>query len=247
MNSDPTVFEQHAQEYDQWYDAHELVYQAEIAALKKFVAPMGLGIEVGVGTGRFAVPLGLRFGIDPSRRMLQIARSRGLCACQAVGERLPFRDGQLDLVLLVTVICFVEDVPTLLRELNRALKRGGHLIIGFLNRNSELGRVYQSRREAGTFYGEARFYSVEEVARWVAEASFDSLQFCHTLFGDPSDLSAKNLEVRDGYGAGAFVVLSAKRAPHPNPLPRWADTSLRKVKSSVGTLCSKVRHSFTSG
>ena len=116
-----TVFEQQAQEYDKWFDAHEPVYQAELAALRKFLHPSGMGIEVGVGTGRFAVPLGIRFGIDPSRHMLNIARQRGLQVCQAVGERLPFRDGQFDLVLLVTVFCSVDDVPALLLQLNRVL------------------------------------------------------------------------------------------------------------------------------
>ena len=206
-----TVFEQHTQEYDDWFDAHEPVYQAEIAALQKFVPPAGLGIEVGVGTGRFAVPLGIPFGIDPSRCMLEIARQRGLRVCQAVGERLPFCDGQFDLVLLVTVICFVDDVLTLLRELNRVLKCGGHLVIGFINRNSELGRAYESRRETSAFYRDARFYGVEEVADRVQEAGFRSLQFCETLLGDPEQLGERGLEVRDGYGNGAFVVLSAQK------------------------------------
>lgn len=207
-----TVFEQHTQEYDDWFDAHEPVYQAEIAALQKFVPPAGLGIEVGVGTGRFAVPLGIPFGIDPSRCMLEIARQRGLRVAQALGERLPFRDGQFDLVLLVTVICFVDDVPILLREIHRVLKRNGCLVIGFINRNSELGRLYESRKESSPFYRDARFYSVEEVAGLVKEAGFGSLRFSQTLFGSPSELPTKGLEVREGYSDGAFVVLSARKS-----------------------------------
>jgi ubiquinone/menaquinone biosynthesis C-methylase UbiE len=205
------VFDQQAVEYDRWFDEHSSVYQAEVAALRNFLCPTGLGIEVGVGTGRFAVPLGIRFGIDPSRRMLNIARERGLRVCQAVGEQLPFCDEQFTLVLLVTVICFVDDVPTLLRELNRVLKRDGQLIIGFINRDSELGRLYESRKEASAFYREARFYSVEEVADWVKTASFDSLRFCQTLFGLPTEHLPKILEIREGYSDGAFIVLSATK------------------------------------
>ncbi len=204
------VFEQHAAEYDEWFDAHGAVYQAELAALRKCIPAAGSGLEVGVGTGRFAIPLGIRFGIDPSHRMLQIARRHGLRVCQAVGEQLPFRDGQFDVVLLVTVICFVDDVPTLLRELRRVLKSGGHLIIGFINRNSELGRLYESRKETSAFYRDARFYSVEEVAGRVREAGFRSLRFCETLFGDAPQRGSGNLEVRDGYANGAFVVLDAQ-------------------------------------
>jgi len=206
-----TVFEQHTQNYDEWFDEHESVYQAEIAALRKFVPVTGMGIEVGVGTGRFAVPLGVEFGLDPSRTMLQVARRRGLRVCQAVGEQMPFHDRQFDLVLLVTVICFVDDVPTLLQELHRVLKREGRLVIGFINRNSELGRLYERRKEASTFYQEARFYAVEEVASRVEKAGFGSLRFCQTLFSDPSEVSIKNLEVRDGSSDGAFVVLSTQK------------------------------------
>ena len=205
-----TVFEQHAQHYDDWFDGHESVYQAEVAALRKFVPVTGMGIEVGVGTGRFAAPLGVEFGLDPSRRMLQVARRRGLRVCQAVGERLPVRDAQFDLVLLVTVICFVDDVPTLFRELRRVLKRDGQLVIGFINRDSELGRSYESRKEASMFYRDARFYSVTEVADWVKEAGFGSLRFCETLFGGPTEFSARGLEVREDYSDGAFVVLCTR-------------------------------------
>ncbi|MBI3806775.1 MAG: class I SAM-dependent methyltransferase [Nitrospirae bacterium] len=203
-------FEQHAQNYDDWFDGHESVYQAELAALRKFVPVTGMSIEVGVGTGLFAVPLGIQFGLDPSRCMLQKARRRGLSVCQAVGERLPFRDAQFDLVLLVTVICFVDDVPTLLQELHRVLKREGRLVIGFINRDSELGRSYESRKEVSMFYRDARFYSVAEVADWVKEAGFGSLRFCETLFDGPTEFSARGLEVREGYCDGTFVVLCAR-------------------------------------
>ncbi len=205
------VFEQHAQEYDTWFDDHEPVYHAELAALRKCIPAVGRSLEVGVGTGRFAVPLGIRYGVDPSRSMLNLACSRGLRVCQAVGEHLPFRDAQFDVVLLVTVICFVDDVPILLQELRRVLKPSGHLIIGFINRNSTLGRLYESRKETSAFYRDARFYSVEDVARWVQDAGFGSLRFCETLFGDAEQLELSDMEVRDGYGNGAFVVLGAQK------------------------------------
>lgn len=143
--------------------------------------------------------------------MLNLACSRGLRVCQAVGEHLPFRDAQFDVVLLVTVICFVDDVPILLQELRRVLKPSGHLIIGFINRNSTLGRLYESRKETSAFYRDARFYSVEDVARWVQDAGFGSLRFCETLFGDAEQLELSDMEVRDGYGNGAFVVLGAQK------------------------------------
>lgn len=204
------VFDQQAQQYDDWFDAHEPVYQAELAALRTFVPATGLSIEVGVGTGRFALPLGIQFGLDPSRTMLQTARRRGIQVCQAIGERMPFHNRQFDLVLLVTVICFVDDVPALFRELRRVLKTDGQLIIGFINRESARGRLYEARKDASTFYRDARFYSVADVADWVKAAGFGSLRFCQTLFGNPGESATKDLEIRDGSRDGAFVVLSAQ-------------------------------------
>jgi ubiquinone/menaquinone biosynthesis C-methylase UbiE len=78
------VFDECAQEYDRWFDAHEHVYQSEVDAVRRFIPARGIGIEIGVGTGRFAVPCGVRIGIDPSESMERIAKSRGMAVCRAV-------------------------------------------------------------------------------------------------------------------------------------------------------------------
>jgi SAM-dependent methyltransferase len=205
-----TVFDQHAVEYDRWYDEHGQLYRAEVNALSRFIPLAGLGVEIGIGTGRFAVPFGIRLGIEPSRRMAEIAQGRGLAVCLAVSEALPVPDGRFDFVLLVTVICFVGDVPVLLREVWRVLKPGGRLIVGFIDRNSALGQLYESRKESDEFYHQARFYSAPQVGAYTLQVGFDRLEFCQTLFGLPRE--RPEIEpVRDGYGEGAFVVLNARK------------------------------------
>jgi len=205
------VFDEHTQEYDRWFDEHERLYQAEVNALSKFIPLAGLGVEIGVGTGRFAIPFGVKFGIDPSRPMAQVAQSRGMAVCQAWGERLPFHDDQFDFALMVTVICFVADVTALLRETRRVLKPGGRFILGFIDRDSPLGQLYESRKESDQFYHQAQFYSVEQVADYVRQARFGGIAFCQTIFGVPGEALGQVELVRDGYGDGAFVVLSAKK------------------------------------
>jgi len=158
------VFDRYAREYDCWFDGHPELYRAEVNAVRKLLPPHGIDLEIGVGTGRFAVPFGIQFGIEPSRRMAEIAQGRGLAVCQAVGEALPFPDGRFDFVLLVTAICFVDDVPALLRGAWRVLKPGGRLILGFIDRSSALGRLYESRKEADKFYRYAHFYTAAQVA-----------------------------------------------------------------------------------
>ena len=204
------VFDQHVVEYDRWFDEHRQLYQAEVTALGRFIPQVGLGVEIGVGTGRFAIPFGIRPGIEPSRRMAEIAHDRGLAVCQAVGEALPFSDDRFDFALLVTVICFVDDVPALLREIWRVLRPGSRLIVGFIDRDSALGKLYESRKENDEFYHQARFYSAAQVADHVLQAGFDRLAFCQSLSGLPRETPEME-PVRSGYGEGAFVVLSARK------------------------------------
>ncbi len=210
MTSAIAAFDQHAAAYDRWFDENEPLYQAEVAAVRRLLPTAGRGVEIGVGTGRFAAPLGLCLGVEPAWGMAQIARNRGLAVCQAVGERLPFPDGRFDFALLVTVICFVADVPRLLREVARVLRPAGRLVLAFIDRRSPLGQIYEAHKAEDPFFRHARFYAAEEVAAMVRQAGFAPQRCCQTVLGLPSE-SPRAAEVRDGYGEGAFVVLSAEK------------------------------------
>lgn len=104
-----TVFDRFCQEYDQWFDAHPNAFQSELEAVRRFIPSTAVGIEVGVGTGRFSAPFGITTGVEPSEPMAAIARSRGIEVIQAQAEKLPFADGTFDFVLFVNVICFLSD------------------------------------------------------------------------------------------------------------------------------------------
>lgn len=51
-------FEEYSDEYDEWFDANRHIYLSELEALKALVPMEQHGIEIGIGTGRFALPLG---------------------------------------------------------------------------------------------------------------------------------------------------------------------------------------------
>lgn len=69
------IFEKWAQEYDRWFDAHRLVYESEVQALSKFIPKKGKGLEVRVGTGRFAIPFGVQVGVEPAKAMADLAQN----------------------------------------------------------------------------------------------------------------------------------------------------------------------------
>jgi ubiquinone/menaquinone biosynthesis C-methylase UbiE len=116
--------------------------------LKKVVPKKGIGLEIEVGTGRFAQPLGVAFEIDPSKKMLEIAKKRGIKTFVGKRENLPLGDNEFDYVLIVIVICFVKNPERVISEARRVLKNNRKLIIGIVDKDSHLGKFYQQKKEA---------------------------------------------------------------------------------------------------
>jgi len=174
------LFNKNWERYDDWFEKHKNAYFSELKALKK-VIPEGFGLEVGVGSGRFAFPLGVKMGIDPSKNMLRGAKGRGIQVIQGAGEELPFKDGSFDFVLIVVTLCFVENPVNVLSEARRVLKRGGRLIVGEINKESWLGQIYEDRRKKSQFYIVATFYSSNEIIEMFDRVGIRYLESYHTL------------------------------------------------------------------
>jgi len=207
-----TVFNQFAREYDHWFVENSFAYLSEVEAIRRFIPDTGLGVEIGAGTGRFSIPFGIKIGIEPSDGMARLAQSRGLFIIRALAEELPFVDVTIDYVLMVTVICFLTDLPMAIKEIRRVLKPGGRLIIGFIDRESPLGRNYESMKDSSRFYKWATFYSVSQVMDVLTAVGFSDFQVCQTLFTNPGDMVRCD-PVCEGHGEGSFVVLMGTRQP----------------------------------
>jgi SAM-dependent methyltransferase len=200
-------FDGQAEEYDAWFKKHNDLYQAELEALRSFLPVSGYGVEVGVGTGRFAAPLGISIGMEPSLQMAEMARQRGIDVREGVAEALPFPDNSFDFAVMVTVVCFLDDVAKAFMEAWRILKPNGILVIGFIDRESELGQHYSQKKEQSQFYRDANFYSVVEVEALLSEAGFCSFAYRQTLMrGETNELT-----VCEGHGSGGFVVIRAHK------------------------------------
>jgi len=166
------VFDELAKEYDRWFDEHGAVYRLQLHLLRSAVPRSGRGLEVGVGPGRFAGPLGILSGIDPARELLRMAKSRGVEVILGEGEHLPYRPGSFDYVLMMTVICFVKDPLPLFQEIFRTLAPGGKLIVGFIEREGEIALQYRQEKTKGRFLRFARFWSVGEVTGLFGSSGF---------------------------------------------------------------------------
>ena len=194
--------------YDRWYDDHKNAYQSELLAIKKFVLKGKKGLEVGVGTGRFASELDIQTGVEPAPHMAAMATARGIHVIEGVAEHLPFDEASFDFVLMVTVDCFLNDIEKAYKEALRVLKPGGKIIIGLLDRNGEIARKYQTIKANHKVYRNARFHTPEEIIKTLKQAGFIHFDFCQTLMTAAPDAVEEPLP---GYGKGSFVVISAEK------------------------------------
>ncbi len=215
MNRSP--FERLTAEYDEWFDGHRGAYRAERAALERALPESFDGeraLEVGVGTGRFAAPLGVSVGLDPARSPLERARDRGVEPVRGVAEALPIADDALEVVTVVTVLSFVDDLERTLAELGRVLEPDGTLVLAALDRSSPMGAVYQEHKDESPFYADAAFLTAAEACSALESAGFELERRLQTVFDDPADLEADGAarDVREGHGDGLFAVVRATPA-----------------------------------
>ncbi|QID33804.1 class I SAM-dependent methyltransferase [Pampinifervens florentissimum] len=208
------VFDLYADRYDRWYELPfgSSVYSLEVECLRRLYRPTRLSLEVGVGSGRFAKALGVRYGVDTSIELLRKARERGINVIQARAEGLPFKDKTFESLLMVVSICFFERPLEALLEAKRVLRKDGMLLLGLVLSDSPWARFYQQKAQQGhPLYSVARFYSFEEIKGMLSQAGFRLSRVATTLFDSPQDTKkVENTEIKEGYHPeGGFFCLMA--------------------------------------
>jgi len=203
-------FEKYTRRYEDWFEKNRFAYESELQAVRAMLPKEGIGVEIGVGSAKFAVPLGIKYGVEPSIKMREIARKRGIEVIEGVAENLPYNDSKFDYALMVTTLCFLDDVNAAFKEVHRVLKPEGYFINGFVDNESKIGKIYEKHKEESVFYRIARFYSVNEVVKHLEKAGFKNFEFNQTIFHSLREIQSVE-PVKSGYGEGSFVVIKAKK------------------------------------
>lgn len=197
--------------YDGWFDKHNAVFESELNALKAFLPQGGMGVEIGLGTGRFSRALGVDIGVEPSEKLRELARKKGVDAVEGSAEALPFMPNWFSYALMINVLCFVDDPEAALNEARRVLRPDGVLLLAIIPKDSPLGREYGSKRGEDDFYRDARFFTVEEAVELLKKTGFADLAFVQTVFKDIAEIIEPE-PVKEGFGEGSFVVIRARKA-----------------------------------
>lgn len=203
------IFNKNTSDYEIWFSRNELIYKSEIKALALAI-PEGNGVEIGIGSGRFAIPLGIKKGVEPAVEMAKIASQNGIEVIRGVAENLPLEDNSFDFALMAVTICFVNDPLRSLKECYRILKPKGKLIVGIVDKDTSLGRFYLKKKENSVFYKYARFFSSSEIIDLFSTASFKYIGAYQTLFGNYQQISTIQ-KPKLGFGEGGFAVLIGEK------------------------------------
>ena len=208
-------FDDLATEYDAWFDKEgSLIFLIEVQAFKSLLPSLPKPwLEIGVGSGRFAQALGIETGLDPSIKLTEMARHRGVTAFIGRGEQKLFDEESFGTVFLIVTLCFLDSPLDVLKEANRILIPGGKIVLGLVLKESPWGQFYQVKKAEGhRFYKYATFYRCDEVIGLLTRAGFTTEKIVSTLFQRPNEVQYFE-ESREGYfpNAGFTVILGDKK------------------------------------
>jgi ubiquinone/menaquinone biosynthesis C-methylase UbiE/DNA-binding transcriptional ArsR family regulator len=182
------------------WDLLKTLHVPEAAVEAAVLAEMGgrvvdLLVDLGTGTGRMLEVLAPAYrrgiGIDSSREMLAVARSRlaaaGLSHAEVrlgdIGD-LDTTAGQADVIVIHQVLHYFDDPGRMMAQARRLLRAGGEiLIVDFAPHQLEFLRTEHAHRRLGL--------STEQMASWAATAGLDVI--ASRAF--PSDATQQGLTV----------------------------------------------------
>lgn len=207
-------FDYLASDYDAWFNGEgKLVFAIEAQAFQEVLPLLAKPwLEIGVGSGRFAQALGIETGIDPSIKLLDTARGRGVTVFLGRGEHEPFDNRAFGTVFLIVTLCFTDSPLEVLREAYRILQPGGRVVLGLILRESPWGRLFENKKKQGhRFYKLASFYRHDEVVGLLGQAGFSVERVISTLFQEPGEVEHMELP-REGFSpdAGFIVIMAGK-------------------------------------
>ena len=98
-------FEKYSDAYDEWFEKNQEVYESELEVIRQLIPLQeARGLEIGVGSGKFAVPLGIKIGVESSKKRFSTDTPRN------VGTILIGRSSTSLKVNAVSIICSISSL-----------------------------------------------------------------------------------------------------------------------------------------
>lgn len=218
--------------YQRWRasEVGRITDRIEAQIVQRMIGPVAgkRVLDVGCGDGELSVrlaQLGAEVtGVDTDLDMLASARRRAVQAGQAIEliegdvRQLPLSNQTFDIVVAVTVLCFVSDPERVISEITRVLKADGRLIIGELGRYS----LWAVKRRISGWFGSriwraASFLSPRQMQRLVATAGLVVEETRGAIYYPPCNRCARGFVPFDArisrvtMTGAAFIAIAARK------------------------------------
>ncbi|MBN1150562.1 class I SAM-dependent methyltransferase [candidate division WOR-3 bacterium] len=229
------AFDQYAEKYDAWFLENKNVLYSELKLVAYFLKDAGEVLSVGCGSGIFESLLAreygieIKYGIEPSRGMAEIAIKRGMNVEITSADMADFGEEKFNTVLFNGTTSYMPDLISIFKKTHRALKPSGRAVVIDVPKESSYGILYNLAKALGTwdhpllegvkpkdpypieFVNAALWKTTSEKTEILKKAGFISFEYAQTLTKHPLYSDNTLEEPKPGYDCGDYVAVCAHK------------------------------------
>jgi SAM-dependent methyltransferase len=227
------IFDQYAEKYDAWFLKNKNVLYSELKLVAHFLKNAGDTLSVGCGSGLFEMLLQqeynitVKYGIEPSKSMAEIAGKRGMIVRIETAEDADFGQNQYDTILFNGTPGYIKDLKKAFSKTYQALRKEGRIVVIDVPKESSYALLYNLAKVLGTwdhpllegvqpkdpypieFVKAANWRTTTEKTSLLKEAGFSGFAYAQTLTMHPVYSDNMLEEPREGFDCGDYVAICA--------------------------------------
>ena len=224
-------FDSYAEKYDSWFMENRNVLYSEAALVAYFLRSGEKILSVGCGSGLFEQILradygiDIRYGVEPSSDMAEIAVARGMTVEIATAEDYVAAPGTYDTILYNGCPGYITDLDKALANSRDSLREGGKVILIDIPKESSYGLLYNLAKTLGTWdhpllegvqpkdpypielVTKACWRTTAEKVGSMRKAGFSDFEYAQTLTTHPLNSGDYIQKPLPGYDSGDYVAI----------------------------------------
>lgn len=224
-------FDKYAEKYDSWFLKNKNVLYSELKLVAFFLKNAGDILSVGCGSGLFEMLLqkeydiAVKYGIEPSKSMADIARKRGMIVKTETAEDGDFGQNLYNTILFNGTPSYINDLQKAFTKTYDALRAEGKIVVIDVPKESSYALLYNLAKVLGKwdhpmlegiqprdpypieFVKAASWRTTAEKTNLLKNAGFCDFDYAQTLTKHPVYSDNELEEPRKGYDCGDYVAI----------------------------------------
>ncbi|MBP8960200.1 MAG: class I SAM-dependent methyltransferase [Bacteroidales bacterium] len=226
-------FDMYAEKYDTWFLKNKNVLYSELKLVAHFLNNAGDILSVGCGSGLFEMLLkkefniSVKYGIEPSKSMAEIAEKRGMIVRTETAEEGDFGENQYDTIIFNGTTSYLKDLQKAFNKAYNALHKNGRIVVIDVPKESSYAMLYSLAKVVGSwdhpllegiqppdpypieFVKAARWRTTAEKTMLLKQEGFSDFAFAQTLTKHPVYSDNELEEPKEGFDCGDYVAICA--------------------------------------